>query len=149
MDMLSIAASGIAVAQVAGAVGGALLKLKQLWDEIQDVPETIPDLMEQLECLEPGLWEAEQSISKDNISPLFWDDTAARRSTEYCRKALDKLLDIARDLSVQIEVTKRSRLRRNITRVKVVLKKDQLRKLEQRLEKAVCLLHGAQQGYIM
>ncbi|KAK6065684.1 carboxylesterase [Seiridium cupressi] len=57
-EALGAVASGIAVAQVAGTAGSAIWKLKQLWDEVEDVPEIINDLIEQLGCLDPSLWDA-------------------------------------------------------------------------------------------
>ncbi|KAK6063068.1 carboxylesterase family protein [Seiridium cupressi] len=57
-EALGAVASGIAVAQIAGTAGSAIWKLKQLWDEVEDVPEIINDLIEQLGCLDPSLWDA-------------------------------------------------------------------------------------------
>lgn len=146
-ETLGIVASGITVAQIASQAGGAVLKLKQLWDEVHDVPDTITDLMEQIDCLDPALWEAEQHFNHQNISPLLWDHTAARRSAEYCRKALEKLSEITSDLSALVR--SRHTMRRKIGCVKVVLKKEQIKSVEQRLRNAIGMLQIAQQGYIM
>ena len=49
-EALGVAASGIAVAQLSIQVGSTVSKLKQLWDQVKDVPEDIADLMEQIDC---------------------------------------------------------------------------------------------------
>ncbi|KAM0806610.1 hypothetical protein AB5N19_06947 [Seiridium cardinale] len=146
-EALGAVASGIAVAQIAGTAGSAIWKLKQLWDEIEDVPEIISDLIEQLDCLDPSLWAAERQFSQQEIPALFWDQTAARRSTEYCRRALQKISDLTDDLSMLIDSKKG--IRRKIGCMKVVLKKQQISSLEQRLGNAIRMLQVAQQGYIM
>ncbi|KAI1875816.1 uncharacterized protein JN550_002102 [Neoarthrinium moseri] len=146
-EVLSIFASGVAVAQVAGTAGGAVIKLKKLWDEVKDVPETIQCLMDQIDCLDPALWEAEQHIAQNELPAMLWNDSAAVRSAEYCRKALSKLTELVDDLAVQISSCRG--LSKRLAKVKVVLKKDELRKLERRLETAVRLLQTAQQGNII
>ncbi|KAK9421723.1 hypothetical protein SUNI508_05324 [Seiridium unicorne] len=146
-EALGAVASGIAVAQIAGTAGSAIWKLKQLWDEVEDVPEIINDLIEQLGCLDPSLWDAERQFSQQEIPALFWDQTAARRSTEYCRRALQKISDLTNDLSMLIDSKKG--IRRKIGCMKVVLKKQQISSLEQRLGNAIRMLQVAQQGYIM
>ncbi|KAI0890754.1 uncharacterized protein GGS22DRAFT_151742 [Annulohypoxylon maeteangense] len=146
-EALGVIASSIAVAQVAGKAAGTVIKLKRLWDEVQDIPENVADLMEQIDCLDPALWEAEQHFIQNQLSPCLWNDTAAIRSAKYCRKALRKLTDVADDLASQINSKRRAE--RGISRVKVLLKKDRLRDLERRLESAVRLLQLAQQGYLV
>ncbi|KAG7144652.1 hypothetical protein HYQ46_013351 [Verticillium longisporum] len=42
----------IALLEVAGRLGGRVLKLKQLFDELKEVPDTIRSLMEQVAVVE-------------------------------------------------------------------------------------------------
>lgn len=146
-EVLGVFASGVAVAQVAATAGGAVLKLKRLWSEVKDVPDTIQDLMEQIDCIDPALWQAEQQMAQNELPPLLWNDDAAVRSAAYCRKALVKLTELVDDLSVQI--TSSRRFSGKLAAVKVVLKKDELKKLERRLEGAVRMLQAAQQGFML
>ncbi|XXH06018.1 hypothetical protein Hte_012463 [Hypoxylon texense] len=146
-EALGIAASGIAVAQLTSQVGGAVLKLKQLWDEVKDVPEDIADLMEQIDCLDPVLWETENNFNQGGLPSIVWDRLASKRTTTYCRKALHNLTQMVDELSLQINNSKGSR--RKIAAVKVLLKKDLLKKLEKRLENAVRMLTLAQQSYLV
>lgn len=146
-EVLGAVASSIALAEVAGKAGGAVLKLKRLWDEINNVPDTIADLMMQIECLDPAIWEAETHFAQSTLPPLLWNDAAARRSAQCCRTALQRLTDLVDDLSVQVNTAKRGK--RKMAYLRVALKTDELRKLEKRLETAVRMLQSAQNGYIM
>ncbi|KAI1374189.1 hypothetical protein F4677DRAFT_172830 [Hypoxylon crocopeplum] len=146
-EALGVAASGIAIAQISAQVGGAVFKLKQLWDEIKDVPDDIADLMEQIDCLDPVLWQTENIVNESNPSALAWDELASKSTTIYCRKALQNLTDMVDELSRQIHTSKKGR--RTLSAVKVLLKKDSLKKLEKRLEIAVRMLTFAQQSYLL
>ena len=145
--MLGLLAGGIAVAQLAKEVRSGVLRLEKLWREVQDVPETISGLMEQIECLEPALWEAERQFSDELFHTTLWNDAAAQRSFTYCRRALERLSDVTIDLSEHVSARKGSR--RLFTGVKVALRKEQLRSLERKLESAIRILQISQHGYLM
>ncbi|CAJ2514179.1 Uu.00g022980.m01.CDS01 [Anthostomella pinea] len=146
-EILGAVASGIAIAQITGTAGGAVLKLKKLWSEVKNVPETITDLMEQIDCLDPALWEAEQQFSQTQLPPQLWNDVAAVRSAECCRKALAKLSEVVLNLSLKIKA--QGRVKRGFSRAKVALKEDELDSLQRRLGIAARMLQSAQMGYII
>lgn len=154
-EALGVFASGVAVAQVAGTVGAAALKLKKLWEEVRDVPESIRDLLEQIDCLDPALWEAERNLARNDLPPLLWSGDVAQRSTTYCRKALTRLTELVDDLDALLHRSpnraqrRRDRLAMKVACVKIILRKDELVSLERRLEAAVRMLCTAQQGYVM
>ncbi|RYP46480.1 hypothetical protein DL768_007313 [Monosporascus sp. mg162] len=145
-EALGVAASSIAIAQVTSQVGVAVVKLKKFCDEVKDVPDDIADLLQQIDCLDPALWEAENSFELTGLPAMLWNDAAAKRSTTYCRNALKALTEIVDEMAVQINHPKR--LNRKAASVKVVLRKDTLKKLEKRLENAVRMLTLAQQSYL-
>lgn len=146
-ETLSVAASGIAVIQISSQVGVAVVKLKQLLDEVKDVPDDISDLLQQIDCLDPALWDADASLNDTNLPSILWNDQAARRSTVYCQQALKDLTALVDELSVQIN--DRSKVRKKLASVKAVLQKPTLKKLEKRLENAIRMLTLAQQGYLV
>jgi hypothetical protein len=146
-EILGIVASGIAVAQLAQATGSVVLKLKQLWNEIENTGNTIQDLMDQIDCLDPALWEAERTFNQNILPSQVWDDTAAKNSARYCRIALQKLTGIVTDLSAEIDSAKRHQ--KSIGIMKVILKRKQLGAIENRLANAVRILHVAQSGCLM
>ncbi|CAJ2502616.1 Uu.00g100100.m01.CDS01 [Anthostomella pinea] len=141
-EALGVVASGIAIAQVAGTAGKAIIKLRGLWNQVRTVPDTIADLMEPIDCLQPALWEFENNLAHQNIPNQFWDDSTTRRSSEYCSKALAELSDLVTDLSRHINSERQ--IHRSTGRCKAISKKEQINLLERRLEKAVRMLQFAQ-----
>ncbi|KAF6842850.1 hypothetical protein CMUS01_02652 [Colletotrichum musicola] len=101
------------MAEVFGAVASALAlaelfaksvsKVKKLWDEVQDVPDEVAWLLEQL----------------------------GHYKLAACRVAVENLEALAVDLQSQINVAKKPK--RNIAKLKVSLKKDAIQKHQQRL----------------
>ncbi|KAI0973553.1 hypothetical protein F4678DRAFT_425118 [Xylaria arbuscula] len=61
------------------------------------------DLLCQIDCLDPALWEAENTFNHVNLPPIFWDSSLASRSTTYCRKALKYLTELVDDLALQMD----------------------------------------------
>ncbi|RYO82477.1 hypothetical protein DL766_006336 [Monosporascus sp. MC13-8B] len=120
--------------------------VERFCDEVKDVPEDIADLLQQIDCLDPALWEAENSFESTGLPAMLWNDAAAKRSTTYCRNALKALTEIVDEMAAQIKHHRR--LNRKVASVKVVLRKDTLKKLEKRLENAVRMLTLAQQSYL-
>ncbi|RYP11636.1 hypothetical protein DL767_011113 [Monosporascus sp. MG133] len=145
-EALGVAASSIAIAQVTSQVGVAVVKLKKFCDEVKDVPDDIADLLQQIDCLGPALWEAENTFESTGLPAMLWNDAAAKRSMTYCRNALKALTEIVDEMAAQINHPKR--LNRKVASVKIVLRKDTLKKLEKRLENAVRMLTLAQQSYL-
>lgn len=149
-ELLGVVASSIAVAEVAAKAGSAIPKLKALWDEVQNVPETIHHLLKQIEILDPMVWEMENELNAHRttiINPILFNDDVMRRSTQYCRESLQSLTDIVDDMGVQVQNLQK--FKRGMAKVKVVLKKKTLMDLEMRLRNALTLLNFAQQSYMM
>ncbi|KAI0864727.1 hypothetical protein F4860DRAFT_378416 [Xylaria cubensis] len=146
-EAFSVAASGIAVAQVAAQVGKSIIQLKRLWDDFKDVPSSIGDLLDQIDCLDPALWEAENTFTQASLPPMFWNSNLGSRSTVYCRKALISLTEMIDELTLQLN--RPGELRRKVAIAKVVLKKEQLRSLERRLQNATTMLSLAHSSYLV
>lgn len=135
-------------ATVVGVASTAASKLKRLWDEVQNVPETITDLVQQIEILESHIGQIESEIKDRSAStgPLLSDSTV-RLSIEYCRKCMEGLASIVDDLRIKIDTQKNPK--RTFSKMRVVLKKQVLSHFEGRLQKAVSLLNLTQQSYIV
>jgi hypothetical protein len=100
----------------------------------------------QISILGPVVWVMENEINAHRafVAPILADDTAMRRSTEYCRESMRALTSMVNDMSIQIRSQKK--IRRGIVKIKV-MKKQALADLESRLKQAVTLLGLAQQSY--
>lgn len=152
-ELLGTISSALAVAEVGFKVGGTLLKLRELWKEVQYVPQKIQDIMGQIDIYEPLLTDIERHL---NVHPMTGSDSGTSallsasigtKTSSYCREAFNDLHDLAEDLSRQITSTQRSK--RGIGKLKVLLKKDDLNKFQTRLERASWLLqlaHMSQQS---
>ncbi|KAK7757364.1 hypothetical protein SLS62_000376 [Diatrype stigma] len=147
-EIFGVVASSIAVAEVASKVGGVVPRLKRLWNEIQNVPDTINDLMKQIDILDPVIWEMETEINerRASINPMLFNDSALRKSTEYCRVAVSDLTHLVDELNTRVDTERK--LKRRLGKLKVVLKAQTIADYERRLGKAVSILNLAQQSYL-
>ncbi|CAJ2512991.1 Uu.00g011100.m01.CDS01 [Anthostomella pinea] len=55
MKVVGLVASSITLVEVAARLGAGALKLRELWQQVHDVPETITRLLQEIEILEPVL----------------------------------------------------------------------------------------------
>lgn len=143
-EVLGVVSSGIAVVGLAGQVAKQAIALKQLWDEVKGVPEGIQALVAQLELLNPVLADMEVSFLE---SPEIYNNHAtARQSIAYCTKAIEDLSVLTTDLSQDINSAKW--LKKSKSRIRIVLKKDQINAYRERLQNALQLLGLSQQIYL-
>ncbi|KAK8878802.1 ankyrin repeat-containing protein [Apiospora arundinis] len=146
VEPLGAVASGIAVTQLGVAAGGTVLKLKKLFDQVNDAPETISDLIEHIEMVYPSVWDFERQCSQVALPTMLWDSTRAVESLAYCRRALKRLSDVVDALAAQI--ASRRGFRQKLVALKVVFKKDELKRLENQLRNSLEVLQFAQGAYI-
>jgi hypothetical protein len=144
-EIVGLVASSIAIIETAGKVASAVLTLKKLWDEIQDVPDTIRNLMTEIEVLEPILTAIEDDF-KSTGAPLP-NDRASQLTLAYCRKAVEDLDDLVQNLTIKLDAVKR--VRRVKAKFRVSLEKESLRRLQDRMQAAIRLLTLTQQTYLV
>ena len=144
-EALGVVSSIIAIVGVAGKLGTSTFKLKRLWNEVQDVPATIQNCIEQLEILAPAIQEMESEFERTR--EMVQNDTAAKRSLEYSQKAMDTLEALIKDMEGRIESARRGK--KLLTQLKVRLKKDVFEEHQQRLQFALQLVSLSQQTYLM
>lgn len=147
-ELLGVVASGIAVVDAAGQLGSGIRKLRRLWNEVKDVPETIQSMMQQLELLAVVIEEMDtiHRVNANDSSATFHSQ-GIQLSMVRCREAMDLLDGLVNKLSQHIDSA--NRLRRTKTKIKVALKKDDLARHQDRLDGAVRLLQLAQGCYQM
>ncbi|KAF4953114.1 hypothetical protein FGADI_6264 [Fusarium gaditjirri] len=144
-EILGLASSIITIVEVAGKLGTNTIRLKRLWDEVQDVPASIRRCIEQLEILAPAMEEMDYEFEKTRN--MVRNDSAAKRSLEYSRKAVETLDTLVRDMETQISTAKTSR--RLVAQLKVRIKLDVIEDHQQRLTSALQLLSLSQQTYLI
>lgn len=131
--LLGAIASGIGVASFAIQLAESVQKLKALCDDIKDAPETISCSIQQLDILTKQVEEI--AIEEQENPQIFADTTSLRQCITSCKQGAAALAGIVTELEKEM-TTERSIW----SKLKVVLKKDTLRKLASRLESARGLL---------
>ncbi|KAH6990288.1 hypothetical protein EDB80DRAFT_168178 [Ilyonectria destructans] len=143
-EVLGIVTSVITVIETAGKLGTSAIKLKQLWDEVQDVPESIKRQMQHLDMLTPVLEDMEYEFQQTRN--MVRNDRTARRSLENCRKVVADLEELVEDMQSQVTGAKKGR--RTTAKFKVTLKKAVVQQYHERLGSALQLLAMSQQTYL-
>ncbi|KAJ5012121.1 hypothetical protein K4K57_004705 [Colletotrichum sp. SAR 10_99] len=104
---------------------------KALWEEIKDVPVTLLEKAEHLQHLEALLDLAEQDAAEDSTP------TAIRNAINRARTAKN---DVQNTIDAYTEeLANRRRYRRRLAAAKFVIQKDDLRMVEQKLDRALDL----------
>lgn len=146
-EILSLVASGISVAQIAGSIVATSLKVKALLDEVKDAPESLREMLDHIELLTPILRDATTG-SDDGPGTKPPATSHLQQALAACQAAGEQLELLARNLMSQIDLA-HGTARRKRAVVKVVLKKGTLAQYETRLQKTIQLLTLAQSTYIM
>ncbi len=147
-EVLGVVASGIAVVQAVQTVGQVVSSLTQLWKEVKDAPETIQNILDELEVA----GELATAIQAELQSPLStWPNDAGGTpltsleclALHRCRQVYKTLEDLVNDLAADIASSRRRK--RLMAKTRVVLKKETLTNYEKRLQKALFFLNAALQ----
>ena len=145
--MFGAVTGALTVIEVTARVGSGIFKLKQIWDEVKQVPQIITTLIDEIDMLNPLLAELEADMNLGQSHCATYGDPSAKRSVEFCRRTLDEMAAVTVDLTARVSSTKRAR--RGIAKGNVVLKKDVLLNFEDHLRRVVSMLGLAQQYYMM
>ncbi|KAF4342824.1 hypothetical protein FBEOM_3233 [Fusarium beomiforme] len=108
-------------------------------------PTSIQRCIDQLEILAPAIEEMDFEFQKTRNA--VQNDSAAKRSLEYSRKAVETLDTLVRDMEKQISAANKSR--RLVAQLKVRVKKHVIEDHQQRLTSALQLLSLSQQTYLI
>ncbi|KAK0640821.1 hypothetical protein B0T16DRAFT_460964 [Cercophora newfieldiana] len=142
-EVLGVVASGIAVGQAVATLGRAISAVKRLCGEVNEIPDKIAHLLEELEILDPIVADVENGLTApDAVLAGAWNDAAARRAVASCQLAASALENLASSLQARISAV--SGARRKVASLRAVLKKEELALLERRLESAIRVLMVAQ-----
>ena len=143
-EVIGIVASGIAIGQATTAITSSLLKLKSLWNEFRDVPEDLLHLVHELEIVYLVLAESDPQGTSEICTPISRSLELAWQLTNDGAKELRSLVD-----DLQAELKKQNqRWKGKFMAAKVVLKRDQIKRLKSRLKTCIRLLTLANQSKI-
>ncbi|KAI9654346.1 MAG: hypothetical protein M1821_006662 [Bathelium mastoideum] len=129
---------------------GTVLKVRKLWKEVKDGPERVSDLLEEAEIVGRVLARVQESTLSEGARNPHYASCVAE-SALLCRRAVNSLHEIAELLDQKLNSG--HKFRRKIAAVKTYLKKEDIGRLTQKLDRAVRLLclanQSAQNAYLV
>jgi hypothetical protein len=129
-----------AVAQIGVYVVKTVFHLKNLLKDVEEVPERITQLVKDLETYEPILSGIGDQLSRYTHEGSTWDASLVSLPYQRCRNAFDELLEMILDIKGKFDNAKsktgKMKLRGRVLSFKVVLKKDDIKRLKSRLSSA-------------
>ncbi|TEY87384.1 hypothetical protein BOTCAL_0003g00650 [Botryotinia calthae] len=134
-ELLGVVASGIAVAQLAGATVGSTQKIYSFYSEMKDAPKKLGDLLEEIELLGEVLVD----FYDQNSPPTTGQSKIVPKVLRHCRTVMDNLDKILNVLEDNLKKDG-GRMKKQLRTLKVVLKEKTLEELADRLERAKSLL---------
>ncbi|KXH69677.1 hypothetical protein CSAL01_10532 [Colletotrichum salicis] len=115
-EVLGVIVSAFTVVEIAGKLGSSTIKLKKLWDEVQEVPSEMKQLVGMVDILNATLTELNRAFDKAG-DPNFGT------------------LDICSNRSPRLR-----NFRRRMTNLKVTFKKDLIQSCEKKVQTALQIL---------
>ena len=144
-EAIGVIASGITIGTLATGIASSIVKLKSYWDQVQDAPEDVRDLIEELEDLSYLLADIEDDQRQNPMSSLILDSTSTSRCLQHCKQGADRLKELTDNLRTDLDAPRK--LKRKWASAKVVLKKSQIDRYKAKLERAIRLLSLSYQLY--
>jgi len=142
-EAVGLVASGINIAQLAGQVANSIVELKHLWNLVKEAPSDIKDHIAQVESLNLILAHIQKDYDQETRSGMGKDHIHIQRSLQLCKEGADKLGAAVSDLSDKIRGKTGWRLK--MGSMKIVLKKNDLKRLREKMKSAIDLLSLAYQ----
>ncbi|KAL3296383.1 Ankyrin repeat-containing protein [Colletotrichum asianum] len=134
---LGTVASVIAVVDLAGKAVTVSFKLKSLWDEVKDLPDTLLEKAEELQDLDDFLRDAESNAANSPLPNL--------NAISKARAAME---DFQRTLDIHIHsLADKRRRKKKLAAAKIVFQKGSLEAMERKLDRALRLFKMAQNQY--
>ena len=144
-EVIGVVASGVSIGTLATGIASSIVKLKSYWDQVQDAPENVHDLIEELEVLSYLLADIEDDQRLNPVSSLILDSTSTSRCLQHCKQGADRLKELTESLSTDLNGP--SKFKRKRASAKVVLKKSQIDRYKAKIERAIRLLSLSHQLY--
>jgi hypothetical protein len=137
MEAVGATASIISIATLAIQLGDALRKAAEFWDAIEDAPANVQRISRELQLLVKGL----DTIRHQHEATLDSDEHEQwiRQALELVKEDIDELVDLVSDLSRSLGPGY-GRVKQNWGKVRIVLKRDKIRRCKHNIESAKTML---------
>ena len=134
-----------AAIQLAGQVTSCVVTLNSYWAQVKDVPDDIHHLLRETEALEFILCQIQSDLLRDpRPSDTEFGPCAAissRKSYELCKDGMNELRGLVIELADEID--RRKGWRKKVGCAKVVLKKEEIKRLRRKMKSAIRMLNLA------
>jgi hypothetical protein len=135
-EALGVVASGIAVAQAAGALGKLAMSMRTLWRDVGDVPTIIDHTLQQLEMTAKFIEEVEATATTSG-SVKVGLNLAIKSCSQVHQEMESFVAGLSRD------ITSSRKTKRAVAKTRVVLNKETLDGFVGRLQQALQFLNTA------
>lgn len=146
-EALGLASGVIAVVDMATKVGGASIKLKRLWDEVNEVPSVLLEKAELVQGWDELFEQAELQLATQTLPALVNNKMLLQKSAKKARSILAELQVMIDGFLEQSTIGRR--YRRKVGSTKVVLRKSEVKALDEKLDEALTQFQMAQSLYTM
>lgn len=144
-EVVGVVASGVTIGALATGITSSIIKLKSYWDQGQDAPADVHDLIEELEDLSYLLADIEDDQRQNPVSSLILDSTSTSRCLQHCKQGADRLKELTDSLCADLDAS--NKIKRKWASAKVVLEKNQIDRYKSKLERVIRLLSLSHQLY--
>ncbi|KAF4832434.1 hypothetical protein CGCTS75_v004535 [Colletotrichum tropicale] len=141
-EVLGLAASVIAVVDVAAKTGSAYVRIQKLWSEVKNVPNLLREKAEDIQIFEDFLANVEDNLAISPLPALASDRILLEKLICRCRSVLEELQDMVDRIYTRI--TSERGLKHKIASAKAALKKDDLEALSLKFDRALRIFQMAQ-----
>ncbi|EQB50975.1 hypothetical protein CGLO_09533 [Colletotrichum gloeosporioides Cg-14] len=141
-EVLGLAASVIAVVDVAAKTGSAYVRIQKLWSEVKNVPNLLREKAEDIQIFEDFLANVEDNLAISPLPALASDRILLEKLIGRCRSTLEELQDVVDRIYTSV-ISERG-LKRRIASAKAVLRKGDLDNLSLKFDRALRMFEMAQ-----
>lgn len=142
-EVIGIVSGAITLATVVVQIGQAIITLKGCYDDLQDAPDDLRNLVEEIELLGFILADIEKDLAQ-NPNLALEKSQIALQSLKFCEKAANDLEAVCVDIFRETKAS--TRLRRSF---KTVIQKGKIEKYMNHLQRVIQLLSLSQQRYTL
>ena len=144
-EIVGVVSSAITIGTIAAQITSSIVRLRSYWNQVQNAPEDIHDMIYELEALNEMLAVVEGSVIQDALPSPLSNPHSLSRCLQYSKIAATRLAELSNSLERDLQAT--NQLRRRWASAKVVLKKERIERHEAKLDRAIRLLSFAYQLY--
>ncbi|KGQ05566.1 hypothetical protein BBAD15_g9164 [Beauveria bassiana D1-5] len=146
-ETVGVVAAGIAFGEVVIKISSHVFTLKHMWKEFKEMPDSIKQLVEDIEMLGSVLQEMETDMTSSTADGTVWGGGVGSLIVEACRRALNTLSLSVNDVSQEMRAS--SGIKAALRKGKMVLNKEFWVKTERRLQNVVGRLQIAQHWWLI